>query len=120
MSKNHDWRILFAFKNEDNHLFGQFFCANCNMSGFCTVLTANSNMMVFPDYQGFTCGEFSNIYEKSITHDWKKIDKPRGNYVCETCNLEGFLDDYDNTPWIKPLFKNYYTCNEWLMIKANE
>lgn len=125
-NNKHDWKLLYSGKSDDGFLdFDYLICKNCNMSG----IRRNSFFYIgkydFSDYET-PCDEFIKCLNASITHDWQLhmnvaelIDK-KGiyNYYCLNCKKSGFRIAYLSTPWI--ITDDSYTCNEWLMIKANE
>lgn len=126
INKNHNWKRLYIGPPDDGLLqFEYLLCSNCNMSAICRDSLCYGYNHIFPDYN-FNCTDFLIFVQNSITHDWilnipviinmKKeviID-----YKCKICELTGIKISYTDTPWIIP--SQTYTCNEWLMIKANE
>lgn len=72
------------------------------------------------------CEYHFNRVKIGSTHTWKKELKDQNLkrsihtfYICEICNIDGFQVSGDPNHQICCLFRDY-TCNECLMIKANE
>lgn len=126
IDKDHNWKKLYKGKSDDGLLdFEYLLCSNCNMSAICRDSLCYGYNHIFPDY-AFKCHDFTKYWELSITHDWKldfnvalsMRDKAIFDYSCSLCGIEGMKLNWAATPWI--VLKNLYTCNEWLMLRANE
>lgn len=116
------WKILSAnYIKETDYLVGCTLCADCNMSGSVTGFKSIGKFSYHPEYNRYNCNEFLNICEKSITHDWTFERKYhyRNFYKCNVCGLCGTKKGIFDTPWIIPGWP-MYSCNEYLMIRANE
>lgn len=66
----------------------------------------------------FTCAEFLKLCR---THRWENIENPNiyFEFYCNVCGIFGYKY-FNINEIIISSFINYYTCNEYLMIKANE
>lgn len=119
----HNWHIIYTEQSEEGPIFGFMQCSNCNISGICAAESLNEKpeKIIILGSHDINCDSFLNEYEKSITHDWFQYRNSPEYYYdfkCSICEMMGFKYDYADTSLI--IGKNLYTCNEWLMIKANE
>lgn len=97
--------------NFDGHKFNKVLrCGNCH-------LYESSISFCYPPR---TCEEIVKLttdhnWEKSSEIMWQKTGKL---FFCKVCDIAGFSrNDGDD---ILPPINKLYTCNEWLMLKANE
>lgn len=91
----------------NDHIFGEnIVCIVCGISKF-----------YISDFK-FSCIE---IVEKSKTHIWSVL--PDGIFRCEVCNILSIINIPQNpcNPCIAiDYYDNLYSCNEYLMIRANK
>lgn len=81
-------------------------CENCALS------LDEINHHIYPS------NDCSEILKISATHKFKKYDKNTTAF-CEICGISGIIST-NGTVTIERLDFDFYTCNEILMIKANE
>lgn len=63
----------------------------------------------------FNCKDLLKI---RLSHKWISI---YWNFKCEICNIDGRKDlELIDNQMVRPYYDELYTCNEYLMIKANE
>lgn len=91
----------------NNHTFKYGFCQLCGLS-------------YLQRFDPRTC---EDIVFKSNTHKWK-FDRWSAlyglEYNCEICGVGGVRANHDYIIRIVSRITQFYTCNEWLMLKANE
>lgn len=86
---------------------GDYFCVNCEL------------YITHSDFYLFDC---KILLEKSTSHKWVDFYvtanlKSEFRQHCKICNIIGYITKKKIT--IVDI-NQIYTCNEWLMIKANE
>lgn len=93
--------------NFNGHYFQANQCINCE----CSIYPCQT------DLKSFLCQDIINL---SNSHKWKLTLQDKfyfdDEYECEICGLIGMTSGR----LISPFLNEFYTCNEWLMIKANE